>query len=496
MQHGVAGKASKSLTHTTPPKTRNSDTQKKLPRALITLPGFPQAASCSFLARIESTTKSVCRSPVESAPLGQRLAHNRREPELLEPLRVAVAHHLERDGAAGLRLLDRADQVLVPPDRLAVDLDDHVSEHDRAVPPPARGETERLCRRAGDHLCEDRAAQGPTQTAGVLLARPVVEQVDAKRRPRVIAELDNLPHHAADGVRGDGEADADVAARAARREDHRVDADEPAARVKERSARVARVDCGVRLDAVFDRPSAVAVDVPAEGGDDARRQGVVEAERIADGQHVLADAQRGGGGDLQRLQRPQPRRVHLEHRQVLVRLMPDDRRLNLALDALQRDHHSRLGRLARDWVGDNVIVGDDVAVGVPDKARASAGLNNAPRREDRGRDEGDGGRGVLKHGHTSRLAWREQWCAALIGLSPPAHRVGIVREGDWLRGAGYDEAGSERHNARVVNGRLEGRRHGCCVARSCCGRESGQATCCRRVGQATCCRREWYAADV
>mmetsp|Transcript_3736 Transcript_3736/g.10942 ORF Transcript_3736/g.10942 Transcript_3736/m.10942 type:complete len:374 (+) Transcript_3736:1267-2388(+) len=293
-------------------------------------------------------------------------------------------------------------------------------------------------------------------------------------------------------------ADADVAARAARREDHRVDADEPAARVKERSARVARVDCGVRLDAVFDRPSAVAVDVPAEGGDDARRQGVVEAERIADGQHVLADAQRGGGGgDLQRLQRPQPRRVHLEHRQVLVRLMPDDRRLNLPLDALQRDHHSRLGRLARDWVGDNVIVGDDVAVGVPDKARASAGLNNAPRREDRGRDEGDGGRGVLKHGHTSRLPWREErWCVALIGLSPPAHRVGIVREGDWLWGSGYDEAGSERHNTRVVNGRLEGRRHGCCVARSCCGRESGQATCCRRVGQATCCRREWHAADV
>ena len=99
------------------------------------------------------------------------------------------------------------------------------------------------------HRCEDRTAQGPTQTAGVLLARPVVEQVDAKRRPRVIAELDNLPHHATDGVRGDGEADAEADAVAV------TDA-------------VPDIDDVAESDDVPDRDAVADLDPVADGDDD------------------------------------------------------------------------------------------------------------------------------------------------------------------------------------------------------------------------------------
>src|SRR5207248_10256889 len=94
-------------------------------------------------------------------------------------------------------------------------------------------------------------------------------------------------HDAADVVDGDGEADAGRRARGA--DDGRVDADEPAAAIQERSARVARIDGRVGLDHAFQLAAVVAFDLPAQGADDAARERVIQAERIADGEDLLAD---------------------------------------------------------------------------------------------------------------------------------------------------------------------------------------------------------------
>src|SRR5690606_36135064 len=78
-----------------------------------------------------------------------------------------------------------------------------------------------------------------------------------------------------------GEADAEVR-RGFIRVDGRIDADDLAADVQQRSARVAAVDRGVGLNhdlrALIDRLELVAPD----GADDAHRDGVAKVERVAD----------------------------------------------------------------------------------------------------------------------------------------------------------------------------------------------------------------------
>ena len=105
-------------------------------------------------------------------------------------------------------------------------------------------------------------------------------------QPRVTWPLlDQALHDGLGHVDGDGEADAHVAAGAAG--DGGVDADDLAVRVDQRAAAVAGVDGGVGLDEVLVVGDA---DVGAAlGADDAGGDGLVEAERIADGEHPLAD---------------------------------------------------------------------------------------------------------------------------------------------------------------------------------------------------------------
>ncbi len=79
--------------------------------------------------------------------------------------------------------------------------------------------------------------------------------------------LDQLLHDRADHVRGDREADADVAA--GLRQDHRIDADQVAVEPDQRAAGIARIDRGIGLDEVLE---AVAADArAAERAHDARR---------------------------------------------------------------------------------------------------------------------------------------------------------------------------------------------------------------------------------
>ena len=87
-----------------------------------------------------------------------------------------------------------------------------------------------------------------------------------------------------DIVDGNGEADA-LAARI----DGGVDADHLAAEVEERPAAVAGIDRGVGLDEVV---VGARADGAAFGADDSEGDRVAEAERIADGDHVFADAER------------------------------------------------------------------------------------------------------------------------------------------------------------------------------------------------------------
>ena len=82
-------------------------------------------------------------------------------------------------------------------------------------------------------------------------------------------------------------AKPDTLRAAAVREDRRVDAHEPAFHVDERAAGVARIDGRVGLDEIFIH---AAIGHAVLRADDAFGHGLADAERIADGQHHVADA--------------------------------------------------------------------------------------------------------------------------------------------------------------------------------------------------------------
>src|SRR5690606_17635397 len=89
------------------------------------------------------------------------------------------------------------------------------------------------------------------------------------------------------GGGGNGKGDADIAA--GRREDRRVDAHDLACKVERRTAGVAAVHGRVDRDEVVIRAGA---DVAAPRRPGAGRYRTTEAERVADGNHPVADANR------------------------------------------------------------------------------------------------------------------------------------------------------------------------------------------------------------
>src|SRR4029079_9694509 len=106
---------------------------------------------------------------------------------------------------------------------------------------------------------------------------------------------DELLRHLGDVVAVDGEADA----RRLRAPEVRVqggerrDADDGAVEIDERPAGVARVDGGARLDRRLERDAVALGDLAADGGDDALGDARGEAERIADRDREVADADAG-----------------------------------------------------------------------------------------------------------------------------------------------------------------------------------------------------------
>ena len=128
--------------------------------------------------------------------------------------------------------------------------------------------------------------EGNVQLGGAL-GREVLAahaQVAARDPPRAADLVGDLARQ----VDGDGEPDVHGDARV---DDRRVDADDLAPEVEQRPARVALVDGGVGLDEVLVAGIEVAqlvADGAVLGADDAHRDGLPEAERVADGEDVVA----------------------------------------------------------------------------------------------------------------------------------------------------------------------------------------------------------------
>ena len=145
-----------------------------------------------------------------------------------------------------------------------------------------------------------------------------VQRLHADAEPAALhfAVLDQLRHDRRHHVARYREADADVAAGG--RENCGVDADQLAAQIHQRATRIAGVDRRIGLNEIFVTFDAEAT--APERADDARRHGLVEPERIADRNHVVADAQpaRIGERDLRELAR-----VDFQHREIHLRVGAD-----------------------------------------------------------------------------------------------------------------------------------------------------------------------------
>ena len=114
-----------------------------------------------------------------------------------------------------------------------------------------------------------------------------IGRTDAEVRSQHAALRDELRDDAVDGVDGDGEPDARGDTAGA--DDRGVDADESPGTVEEWAAGVSGIDGGVGLDEVFDVSAIGGGKRSTQRRDDADGERLVEAERIADGENLLAD---------------------------------------------------------------------------------------------------------------------------------------------------------------------------------------------------------------
>jgi hypothetical protein len=131
-----------------------------------------------------------------------------------------------------------------------------------------------------------------------------------------LAVVDEGRRHELRNARRYGEADA-----LRGQHDCAVDADDLTPRVDQRSTRVARVQCGVRLDDVVDEPAGAGPERPAERAHDAGRDRTVKAEGVPDGNYELSHAQRFG---IAQLSEREVLGVDLDDGKVGVRIIADD----------------------------------------------------------------------------------------------------------------------------------------------------------------------------
>jgi hypothetical protein len=158
------------------------------------------------------------------------------------------------------------------------------------------------------------------------------------------AVSDDLLHQPRYHIGGNGETDADITA--AGGDNRGVDPDQFTAQVDQRSAGVAGVDRSIGLDEILITLNAQAR--AAQGADDPGGHGLPEAERIADGDHEVADTQAVGIGQRQS---GQVAAGHLDYRHVAFRIGTDHLGFEPAT-VVEGDH---------DGVSavDDVVIGDD-----------------------------------------------------------------------------------------------------------------------------------------
>ena len=146
------------------------------------------------------------------------------------------------------------------------------------------------------------------------------------RPPHLMAAAFGGGHHHPHHVGGNGKADALRTARA--REDRGVDADQPAGKIDQRAAGIARIDGGVGLDEELVVGNA---DLGArQRRDDAVRHGLPDAEGIADGQHHVADLQRVGIGEVE-YRKLFMRALDAQHGEIAALVLEHDLGFELAL---------------------------------------------------------------------------------------------------------------------------------------------------------------------
>src|SRR6185369_8499288 len=211
-----------------------------------------------------------------------------RRPELhrhVFGLVVARPLHRQRDGVARLVPLEHVENFVERGDRLAADAHYHVAHDELAAGIALEGLDARRGGAALRQHAHDRHALVDAELALELQRR----DLDAQRGPHELAFAYQSRHDAIHLVHGDGEANADRGA--GRAVDGGVDADQPPRRIEKRAARVARIDRGVGLDHAADLALSHRVYLAVERADDARRQGLVEAEGVADRVDLLPHLQ-------------------------------------------------------------------------------------------------------------------------------------------------------------------------------------------------------------
>ena len=167
------------------------------------------------------------------------------------------------------------------------------------------------------------------------------------------AVLDQLFADPLGEVNRDGESHALVPAVV--RGDRGVDSDHLAVEVDQRPAAIAGIDRGIGLDVIF----TVDADSASGGADDAGSDRALQPERLAEGQHPIANlhgaavAELGDGQGFFALD--------VNQGQVAGRIGLDVEPLELA--AIGQSHHDLSA------AADDVVVGEDHAAGIDDDSR-------------------------------------------------------------------------------------------------------------------------------
>ena len=263
------------------------------PRSAASLSGStsvtttPLPSSAGVTVRPRSASVSVARAPPvpgrrrSSAACLSAPGSSPRSTLTHFGLAVAPERHVDRLPGAMAAIM-RASS-LGEATSCAVDGGDHVAGLDAGLLAPgpsacAFGDQRALVGRQAEQFGDLRGHRLDLDAEPAALHRAVLHQI-----------LDDF----ARGRGGNGEGDADIAAR--RREDRGVDADHLAVEVEGRTAGIAAVHRRVDLDEVV---IGAGADVAAAGRDDAGGHRAAEAERIADGNDPVADADLGVVGEV------------------------------------------------------------------------------------------------------------------------------------------------------------------------------------------------------